>query len=113
MNNNCFGCKHFAGYKKDFREIEQARCLLAEKLFGGERWVNILDQTTCGGYEASTDKKESPSDNSMKDVWCPHCSTTGYVFTDGLLVESEEIIEDESFDNLIECPLCSGEGVLE
>lgn len=59
MSQNCYDCKFALEARKHVRQGEQVRCMKAEEMFGGERWVNVrrsektgkLLKVKCGQFQ--------------------------------------------------------------
>jgi hypothetical protein len=70
---NCWGCRFALMARGD-----KVRCLKAEELFGGERWVIVLEQARCGCYEpfVGDDSRVpyKPKRRKRKRKTCPVCN---------------------------------------
>jgi DnaJ-class molecular chaperone len=79
---SCFGCKHVKEFRNHVRNDEQARCAIAEELFGGERWVNILEQPKCGYFMEETDEirfADEKTEAKKVKAKCKQCGGIGQV----------------------------------
>jgi hypothetical protein len=68
---NCWGCRFALEARGN-----KVRCTKAEQLFGGERWVKVLEEACCGVYEPFVgDDSRAPDKEQKKKVkaTCPVC----------------------------------------
>lgn len=71
---NCYDCKFAREAREHFRYGEQVRCTKAEELFGGTRWVDVLEESKCGTFESfEGDTEVGFSELDFKKKLCPRC----------------------------------------
>jgi DnaJ-class molecular chaperone len=100
---NCYGCRFAIGARNHHRYGEQVRCKKAEELFGGERWVDVLEESKCGYYEdfvGDTSKAPDPEETRPKArAVCNLCKGTGRVRI--------QLMDEVGF---VKCHKCDGKG---
>lgn len=98
---NCYGCRFAIQSREHFRHGNQVKCLKAETLFGGERWVNVLEESKCGHYEPFVgDDSTAPELAAPKVVTnCNNCNGTGKI-----------TIWKMNQRTVVNCSKCDGKG---
>lgn len=97
---NCETCKFALDIRTTSRNGEQVKCQKASELFGGERWVDLLEEAQCGTYEEFDIESIPEFIPNETDEKCSRCHGTG---------EQTVMIMMEARKKL--CPICKGKGV--
>ncbi|QFG05921.1 hypothetical protein 276BB001_52 [Bacillus phage 276BB001] len=98
---NCKTCKFALDVRTTFHNGEQVKCQKASELFGGERWVNLLDEARCGTYEEFSIESIPEFTPNETDEMCSRCHGSGEQ-TVMIMMKAQKKT----------CSLCKGKGVI-
>lgn len=106
---SCYGCKFALEASTHPRHGEQVRCMKAEELFGGTRWVNVMQdnegnitESQCGTFEPFYGDDSEAPEPPKEMVTCKTCNGKGSKMI--------QFMEGPKFED---CVRCKGTGKVE